>query len=152
MRWIGKIIIWLAAQYMQDYRENRSRTYELIVKNNIHLNTVILTVSVASLTAVAALNEKVFEHYPVLSFVVIFLFVLVILLSTINFYLSGITIRDIQQTLSKDILFPIKAVRDEYTPRFKSIQKTLNVLALGGFCVGLIALLVLLGFYIMGGK
>lgn len=152
MQRIGRFGAWFIAQYMQDYRENRSRAYESIIKNNMHLNTIILTVSVASLTAVAALNEKAFEYYPTLSFTVILFFVLVILLSTVNFYLSGVAIREIQQNLSKDILFPVKVTRGKYKPRFRKFQKVLNISVLSGFCLSLIALLVLLGLYIMGAK
>jgi hypothetical protein len=152
MRWLGKFAVWSGLQYIEDYRESKSRAYELIVKNNIHLNTVVLTVSVASLTAVAALNEKAFQYHPVLSFAVISLFVLVILLSTVNFYISGLAIRDIQKKLSKDILFPVKVSRGGYEQRFKKIQKVLSVLVLSGFCLGLIALLALLGFYILGAE
>ncbi len=34
----------------------------------------------------------------------------------------------------------------------KTSQKILNILVFGGFCLGLIAFLVLLGFYILGAK
>lgn len=152
MRWVGRFAAWLGLQYMEGYRESRSRIYELIIKNNMHLNTVILTVSVASLTGVTALNEKAFRYHPVLSFAVISLFVLVILLSTVNFYISGVVIRDIQKNLSKDVLFPVKVSRGGYEQRFTKIQKVLNVLVLSGFCLGLITLLILLGFYILGAE
>lgn len=150
MRWLGRFATWFSLQYIEDYRESRSRAYELIIKNSMHLNTIILTVSVASLTAIAALNEKLFQHYPFLSFSVIALFILVILLSTVNFYISGVVIRDIQQNLSGDILFPIKVSRGRYKPRLEKTQKILNILVLSGFCLGLMALLLLLGFYIIG--
>lgn len=148
MRWLGRVSAWFASEYIKDYRESRARTYELIIKNSLHLNTIILTVSVASLTAVAALNDKVFVDYPWSSAIVIGLFILVILFSTINFFLSGLVLSDLQQKLNKDILFPFKA--SEYRLKYRLAQKMLNVTVLGGFCLGLISLLALLILYISG--
>ncbi len=143
---------WFAAEYLKEYRESRIRVYETIVKNNMHLNQIILTVSIASLAAIAALNKEVFVPYPVMSFAVLALFLLVILFSTVNFYLAGLVLRDIQQTFTKDLLFPIRISRGEYRPRFQLLQKVLSIAVFGGFCLGLIALLVLLGFYILEAK
>lgn len=151
MGWISRIASWMVTEYMTDMRESRARVYETIVKNNLHLNTVILTVSVASLTAVAALSSDVFESNPWLSIVVITLFIAVILLSTINFYLTGLALRDIQQKLSKDVLFPFKISRGVYIPKYVEHQKILNKSVLYGFCLGLVSLLVLLTAYILGG-
>ena len=150
MKWLGRIGAWFAAEYNNDYRDSRARVFDTIIKNNLHLNTVILTVSVASLTAIAALNDRIFTSYPVLSIVVVGLFVFTILFSTINFFLSGLAMGDMQRRLSKDILFPFKISKGEYAPRFKKIQYTLNYLVLSSFCLGLVLLLVLLGFYILG--
>lgn len=151
MKWLKQAGLWFAAEYFSDYRGNRARVFDTIIKNNLHLNTVILTVSVASLTAVAALNDKVFSNHPMLSITVIGLFILTILSSIINFFLSGLAMNDIQRRLNKDILFPFKISKGEYKPKFRKAQQALNVLVLAGFCFGLIALLVLLAFYIMEG-
>ena len=152
MCWLGRLAAWFGAEYMKDYRDSRARVFDTIIKNNLHLNTVILTVSVASLTAIAALSSDTFDSHPVLSFVSISLFVVVILLSTINFYLSELTLNDLHQKLSKDILFPFKVNKGEYVPKFKSTQKILNAAVISGFCLGLVSLLVLLGVYILGGS
>lgn len=152
MKWLGRIGTWLAAEYINDYRDNRARVFDTIIKNNLHLNTVILTVSVASLTAIVALNDRIFSSYPVLSVVVVGLFIFTILFSTINFFLSGLAMGDMQRRLSKDIMFPLKISKGEYTPRFKKIQHTLNYLVLSSFCLGLILLLVLFGFHILGAE
>lgn len=152
MGWIKKAAIWFGAEYMRDYRDFRARVFDTIIKNNLHLNTVILTVSVASLTAIAALSREVFARYPILSFVSVLLFVMVILLSTINLYISGLALNDLHQKLSKDILFPFKISKGRYTLKFKKVRKMLNALVLGGFCLGLISLLTLLGCYILVAK
>lgn len=152
MKWVGKISTWLVVEYIKDYRESRARVFDTIIKNNLHLNTVILTVSVASLTAIAALNDKLFTDYSWPSIVVVGLFILSILFSTINFFLSGLALRDLQRKLNKDILFPFRVGEDGYRPRFKRVQKILNVIVLSSFCLGLICLLILLGFYILGGR
>lgn len=150
VRWVRRITTMLVTEYMTEYRETRTRVYDAIVKNNLHLNTVILTVSIASLTAVAALSSEVFEMYPWLSLIVITLFITVILVSTVNFYLSAIALRDLQSNLNKDILFIFKASRGEYKQPYTETQKVLNKMVLSGFCLGLIMLLVLLGCYILG--
>lgn len=149
MRRAGRFAAWLAAEYMTDMRDSRARVYDAIVKNNLHLNTVILTVSIASLTAVAALNDKVFADYPALSLMVVALFLLVTLLSTINFYLSGVVLRDIQKNLSKDVLFPFRVGKGKYNPKYQTAQKIINILVLYGFCLGLLVFLILLGRFIM---
>lgn len=151
MKWVSKISTWLTVEYIKGYRESRARVFDTIIKNNLHLNTVILTVSVACLTAIAALNDKLFTGYPWLSLVAVGLFILTILFSTINFFLSGLALSDLQRKLNKDILFPFRVGKDGYKPRFKKIQKILNVIVLSGFCLGLIILLVLLGLYILRG-
>lgn len=142
---------WVASENLKDYRENKTRVYNTIVKNNLHLNTIILTVSIASLTAVAALSSEVFKNYPWLSLVVIALFICVILLSTINFYLSSIALRDVQKNLTKDILFTLRVSSGQYKPPLENTQKALNNLVLAGFCAGLIMFLILLCCYIFGG-
>lgn len=152
MSWFGKFSVLVATEYMKDYRESRAHTFDTIIKNNLHLNTVILTVSIAALTAVVALNDKVFISYPELSIAVVSLFILVILFSTINFYLSGLALSDLQQKLNKDILFPFRVSRGEYCPKFKPAQSVLSVIVLGGFCLGLAVLLVLFSLYILGVK
>lgn len=151
MKWLKQAGLWFAAEYLSDYRENRDRVFDTIIKNNLHLNTVVLTVSVASLTAIAALNDKVFSVFPLLSVAVLDLFILTILFSTINFFLSGLAMSDMQRRLNKDILFPFKISKSEYMPRFRKAQRVLNILVLAGFCFGLIALLALLTFYSVEG-
>lgn len=141
---------WFASEYWQDYRVSNVRAYELIIKTNMQLNQIILTVSVASLAAVAALNEAVFVPFPLLSFTTLSLFILVILLSTVNFYLTTIALRDIQQLLKKDVLFPLKVSRKKYQGKYNKTQKILSASVLIGFCLGLVLLLVLLGSYIFG--
>ena len=147
---IRQVLGWLAAQFVQDYRENQARAYELAIKNSMHLNQIILTVSIASLAAIAALNQAVFAPYPALSFAVVALFILVILFSTINFYLSGIVLRDLQRALKQDLFLSFRISKSGYEQRFRTSQKILNILVFGGFCSGLIAFLALLGFYILG--
>lgn len=149
---IRQVLGWLAAQFVQDYRENQARAYELAIKNSMHLNQIILTVSIASLAAIAALNQAVFTTYPELSFAVVALFILVILFSTINFYLSGIVLRDLQRALKQDLFLPFRISKGGYEQRFKTSQRILNILVFGGFCLGLVAFLALLGFYILGAK
>ena len=149
MRWVLKIASWLTAEYMRHYSDSRVRVFDTIIKNNLQLNTIILTVSVASLTAIAALNDRVFTSYPYPSMVAVGLFIIVILLSTINFFLSGLALRDLQQKLSKDILLPVHISGTGYRQKFKVIRNVLNVMVLAGFCTGLLVLLILLSFYIM---
>lgn len=151
MHWLAKAGAWLASEYLHDYRESRARVFDVVIKNNPHLNTVILTVSVASLTAIATLSDRAFTAYPWLSIFAIGLFILTILFSTINFFLSGLALSDLQQKLNEDVLFPFQVNKGKYSPRFKKTQKILNMIVLFGFCLGLIALLVLLGSYILGG-
>lgn len=150
MKWLSAAASWFANEYWQDYRESNVRAYELIIKTNMQLNQIILTVSVASLAAVAALNKAVFVPYPLLSFTTLALFILVILLSTINFYLTTIALRDIQQYLKKDLLFPLKLSKKKYQGKYSKTLKILSASVLIGFCLGLVSLLVLLGFYIFG--
>ena len=150
MKRLKQIGVWFATEYFNDYRENRARVFDTIIKNNLHLNTVILTVSVASLTAIAALNDKIFTDYSVQSIITVGLFIFTILFSTINFFLSGLALGDLQRRLNNDILFPFKVGKGEYKPKFKKTQRILNVVVLVGFCLGLINLLALLGSYIMG--
>ena len=146
MKWAKKTGAWLAAEYVKDYRESKARIFDTIIKNSLHLNTIILTVSIATLTAVAALNDRVFTSHPYLSIAVLGLFIVVILLSTINFFLSGLALRDLQKKFNEDILLPFKMKK--YTPRYQRPQKVLNALVLSGFCLGLILFMVLLGVYV----
>lgn len=151
MRWVGKFFTWLSLEYLKDYRESRARVYEIIVQNNLRLNTIILTVSVASLTAIATLNDRLFVSYPWLSFIAVGLFVLVILFSTVNFYLSTLTLDDLQKKLNKDMFLPFKVGKGVFTEKYKTTRRLLNMLVMGGFCIGLLTLLILLGFYMLGG-
>lgn len=152
MSWLAKIIPWIATEYFKEYQASRIRIFDMTVRSNAHLNTIMLTVSVASLTAIAALNDRVFANYPWLSFIVVALFILVVLFSTINFFISGLVLGDIQKRFNKDILFPFRISESNFKPKFKTTQRLLNMIVLGCFCLGLIALLVLLGVYILGAR
>lgn len=150
MSWLAKIIPWIATEYFKEYQASRIRIFDMTVRSNAHLNTIMLTVSVASLTAIAALSDRVFENYPWLSLAVVALFILVILVSTINFFVAGLVLSDIQKNFNKDILFPIHIGKSGFKPKFRTTQYALNVIVLGCFCLGLVTLLVLLGVYILG--
>ncbi len=149
MKWLGRIGAWFAAEYFNDYRQSRDRIFDTIIKNSLHLNTVILTVSVASLTAVAALNDKIIVNYSLLLIIVVGFFIFTILFSTVNFFLSDLVMRDLQRDLNKDILLPLKISKGEYKIRFRMTQKALSSVVMFSFCVGLIMLLALLILYIL---
>lgn len=150
MKLLGIISSRIADEHAKDRREGSRLIYETISTNSAHLNQIILTVSIASLTAVAALNKEVFVPFSELSFAVIAIFILVILFSTVNIYISSKVLREIQQAYKKDMFFSFRKVNREYTHKYTTLQKTLNNIVLCGFCLGLIALLVLLGFYVLG--
>lgn len=150
LRYLGSVGAWIYGEHIKDRREGNRFIYETMIANRTHLNQIILTVSIASLTAVAALNNEVFEPFPELSFAVIAIFVLVILFSTVNLYISGKALRAIQQAYKKDFFFSLRKENQEYRYNHQTLQKALNNLVLYGFCVGLVALLILLGCYILG--
>lgn len=143
---------WFVGEHIKDYREGKALIYDGIIKTSTQINQIILTVSVASLAAVAALNKAVFVPYGFLSFSVITLFILVMLLSVINLYISTIVLRDMQNQFNKNWKSLSRLNKDMEKPRFRKIQKTLNTLVFGGFCLGLVTFLMLLGFYILGGN
>lgn len=148
-KYLGPLFGWLISEHIKDYRENNTRIYEAVIKTNTQINQIILTVSVASLAAVAALNKEVFVPYGALSFVVVSLFILVILLSVINLYIASFVMSGFQRQLNenwKSLSHPNKDITDL---RFKRTRNTLNTMVFGGFCLGLISFLTLLGFYIL---
>ncbi len=142
---------WFADERIKDYREGKALIYDGIVKTSAQINQIILTVSVASLAAVAALNKAVFVPYGFLSFTVVALFIFVILLSVVNLYLSIIALTGIQKQFIKNWKSFDRLNKGTENPRFGKTQKILNNLVFGGFCLGLVGLLILLGLYILGG-
>lgn len=148
---IAVVIGLLTGGYSRDYRENKALVYEATVKNNTHINQIILTMSVASLAAMAGLNRSVFEPYPVLSFVVLSFFALTILISVINIYLVGLSLRDMQRLLNENFtkLDRLDSMVDKI--RYKTANRILNALVFWSFCVGVVCLLSLLGVYILVG-
>lgn len=150
---INKILAmlgWFASERVKDYRESASRIYELSVKTTLQINQIILTVSVASLAAVAAFNQAVFDPYGPLAFMVVVLFALTLLLSAINLYLSTFTLADIRQKLSENFISFKGLSRGIEDFRFKKVHKTLSVVVFLSFCLGIIAFLLLFGVYIFG--
>lgn len=143
---------WFANEYIRGYRDNASRIYELSIKTTALINQIILTVSVASLAAIAALGKAVFMPYGPIAFTAILLFVFTILISVINLYLSLATLADIRKKLDRNIASPTRFKKLVETSKFMKAHKILSVTVLTGFCLGLIALLVLLGFYILEAK
>lgn len=143
---------WFASEHVKDYREGRDRIYDGIIKTSTQINQIILTVSVASLAAVAALNKVIFMFYGLLSFAIVALFVIVILLSVVNLFISTIALRDMQKQFNQNWKSLRRLNKGMEKSRFGKIQKTLNALVFGGFCLGLVTFLVLLGFYILGGN
>lgn len=141
----------LTGGYSRDYQENKALVYEAIVKNNAHINQIILTMSVASLAAMAGLNRLVFEPYPILSFVVLSLFALTILISVVNMYLVSFSLRDMQRILNDNFknLDRLEDTMDKI--RYKTTNKVLNAFVFLTFCAGVICLLSLLGVYILVG-
>jgi len=149
---IGAFVGRIADEHLNDYREGRAFIYDGIVKTSSQINQIILTVSVASLAAVAALNRAVFVPYPKMSFTVVAIFIIVILLSVLNLYISTIVLRGIQKQFNNNWKSLSRLNKGMEKPRLVKTQKTLNVFVLVGFCIGLISLLLLLGLYILGGN
>jgi len=144
------LVGWFVNEHIKDYREGKTLIYDGIIKTSAQINQIILTVSVASLTAIAALNKAVFVPYSLLSFSVIALFILVILLSVVNLYISTIALKDLQKRFSQNWKSMKRLNNGTERPRFEKTQKILNVLVLIDFCLGMVALLALLGLYILG--
>lgn len=152
---VGKFLAalgWYAGEYIKDYRESAGRIYELSVKTTIQINQIILTVSVASLAAIAALNEAVFTPYGPLALTAISLFVLVILLSVINLYVSMLTLADAHQQLLQNLKSFTRLDKNMKNFKFKRLHKILSMIIFAGFCLGLVVLLILLGVHILGAK
>ena len=152
LRILGGGVGWFVNEYAKDYRESNDHIYGQIVKTDAQINQIILTVSIASLVAVAALNEAVFIPYGLLAFIAIFLFVLAILLSVINLYLVTLTLADMQQKLIKNLSSFTTLNKGMRQQRFQKTRRVFNVAILSSFCFGLISFLILLGLYILGGK
>lgn len=149
---IGELIGLYFGEYIKDYRESNNKIFEYILQANSQINMIILTVSVASLTAVAALNKVVFIPYEVLSFITISLFIIVILLSVVNLFLSILTSEDLQKKIVKNFTsFKNQKVKNEDLKYYKT-RRFLNWAVLLGFCFGLVTFLILLGLHIFGVK
>ena len=150
IKYLGPFFGWMVSEHVKDYRDNKARIYDAILKANAQINQIILTVSVASLAAVVALNKEVFVPYGVLSFIVVALFIIVILLSVINLYFAVLASGDLQRQLNQNWKSLKQLSRGINDLRFRKTQKVLNALVLSGFCLGLISLMVLFGIYILG--
>ncbi len=149
---LSLVMGWVVNERTIDYREGKALIYDAIVKINTQINQTILTVSVATLAALAALNKEIFVPYPLLSFVTIAVFVLVILLSVVNLYLSNLVLADMQKKFTQNwssLRSPSKGVEDR---RYQGARRVLNGLVLGGFCFGLIIFLAVIGLFIMGAQ
>lgn len=150
IRYIMAFLGWYAKEYMQDYRTSNSQLIETIRQTTTQINQIILAVSVACLTAVAALSQRMFELYGGLAFMTIASFVFVILLSVINLYLSSLTLRHAQDQLSNN-LFRLKSTMDDMGDLpYEMTTKILGRYVLGLFCAGVVLFLTLLGLYILG--
>ena len=95
------ILGWLSREYIAIYREGDRRLIDAIIQTNTQINQIILAVSVACLIAIATLNHQVFRISALLAFTSIAIFIMVILLSVINLYLSIKALSDLQKQLSK---------------------------------------------------
>lgn len=151
MRLLGRLTSWLFVERIRDYRDGRDRIYDATVKTGTQINQIILTASLASLAAVAALSKDVFEHHAIPSFIVVACFTIVILLSIVNLYLTTIVLKDMQRQLSRNWTSFTSLSKDMDRLRFEITRKTLNTAVLVGFCAGLVSFLWLLGLYILGG-
>lgn len=152
MRHLLKDILgWLSREYIAIYREGDRRLVDAIIQTNTQINQIILAVSVACLTAIATLNRQVFRISALLAFASMAIFIVVILLSVINLYLSIKALSDLQKQLSKSffrLCFTDKMSRVPYVNIIERLSLTILCL----FCLGLVTFLVLLGLYIFGAK
>ena len=152
VNFISLWIQWLGSESAADFRENKKMIYESIVRTNTSINQIILTFSLAALAAIATLNKPLFKDFSILSFIVLAIFIIVILLSVVNLFLSSVAMRAIQKTLIenwKSLKRPNSGM--EKVP-FARIQSILNYCVLLGFCAGVILLLALLGLHIFGAE
>lgn len=141
----------LSREYIAIYREGDRRLVGAIIQTNTQINQIILAVSVACLTAIATLNRQVFRISALLAFASMAIFIVVILLSVINLYLSIKALSDLQKQLSKSffrLCFTNKMSRVPYVNIIERLSLTILCL----FCLGLVTFLVLLGLYIFGAK
>ena len=148
---VGALVSKYAEEYFKDYRESMARFYDYEMKTNAQLNQIILTVSVATLTAVAALNERVFVPFGALTFGVILVFVVDILFSVANLYFSALIIGAMRRQMKSNLVSLKRLDKDMAYEKYVRSQKILNITILSLFCLGLLMFLILLGLYILGG-
>lgn len=144
---------WYSNERIKDYRENTNIVVGAISQKESQINAIILAGSVAGLTAVAALNKDIFSssvNISIMAFIVIGLFILVILFSIINLYLSTLALANIQKTMIENFITFKLPKKDIKNYRFKKAQQVLSLIVLIGFCLGLVLLLILLGLYLFG--
>lgn len=152
-KWIDRIVSfagWMTGERVKDYRENKTRIYDAIVKTNTQINQIILTSSVAGLAAIAALNKNVFVPYGGLSFIVVSSFILTIFASVVNLYITSRVLIDLQRQLNKNHTSFSRLDEGMDKQRFHRLRKALNAIVFVGFCFGIVMFVILLGLYILG--
>lgn len=137
---------------INDYRSNFFQYQNMMTQVTIETDKALMTFSIATLAALAVLNDAVFKPYGWISFITITCFILVVIIVMIGYYISKALLADAQRIITRNFQKSITTRLDEGLSdvKFKRLSKALNFMSLTLFTVGMVSFVVLMALYIKG--
>lgn len=135
-----------------DYRENFFRYQEMAVQVNLELDKSLMTFSIAGLAALAALNERVFVPYGMLSYATFATFLVVVTTVIAGYFVSRSMIKDAQRILTENYTSSLTAPlnRGLEQVKFRRFSILLNIVSSMAFIAAVCLFLILMALYIKG--
>ena len=135
-----------------DYRSNFYQYQNMMTQVTMETDKALMTFSIATLAALAALNDAIFKPYGWLSFVTLTCFVLVIVIVLAGYSVSKALIKDAQRIMSrnyqKSLTTPLGQGLDKV--KFAKLSKVINLASSGLFIIGMLLFVILMALYIKG--
>ncbi|MEI7918512.1 MAG: hypothetical protein WCH58_03955 [Candidatus Saccharibacteria bacterium] len=156
MTWIKDIIGWFVKntvnERVNDYRSSYLRNQDVLTQVTLEMDRALMTFSIASLAALAALNDKIFGTYGRLSFIALTCFVGVVVSVILSYYLSRGMLIDAQKIITRNYKKSLTKPLGEGMEKVKyaTATKIVNGASLALFILGMICFVVLMALYIGG--
>ncbi len=135
---------------VNDYRSSFMRNQELMALVAIEHSRSLVTFSIAALAAMAALNQKIFVPYPMLSIAALTCFMLSALFVILNFLFFSQMLADSQKIMTRNFKasFTASLNKDMDKVRFKRLTNATSGTSTLLFIVGMLLFAILLTMYI----
>ncbi len=148
----GGVFKFTVSERVNDYRSSYLRNQDVLTQVTLEMDRALMTFSIASLAALAALNDRIFGTYGWLSFIALTCFVGTVVSVILSYYLSRGMLIDAQKIITRNYKKSLTKPLGEGMEKVKyaTATKLVNGASFALFASGMICFIILMALYIGG--